>query len=113
VSSDDEYAFSVNQIYSVTENIVINVGNVDLKMIIDSGASCNIIGKQLWNFLKENHVACISSKSTKELYAYGTQEPLKIAGTFTATVKCNSKTIHDVEFVVIARDKRYLAVIPH
>ena len=26
---------------------------------------------------------------------------MKIAGTFTATVKCNSKTIHDVEFVVI------------
>ena len=44
---------------------------------------------------------CVSSKSTKEHYAYGTQEPLKIAGTFTATVKCNSKTIHDVEFVVI------------
>ena len=77
------------------------MGNVDLKMIIDPGASCNIIGKQLCNFLKENHVACISPKSTKELYAYGTQEPLKIAGTFTATVKCNSKTIHDVEFVVI------------
>jgi hypothetical protein len=32
VSSDDEYAFSVNQINSVTENIVVNVGNVDLKM---------------------------------------------------------------------------------
>jgi hypothetical protein len=44
---------------------------------------------------------CVSSKSTKELYAYGTQEPLKIAGTVTATVNCNSKTIHDVEFVVI------------
>lgn len=44
---------------------------------------------------------CVSSKSTKELYAHGTQEPLQIAGTFTATLKCNSKTIHDVEFVVI------------
>jgi len=101
MSSDDEYAFSVNQINSVTKTTVVNVENVDLKMIIDSGASCNIIGKQLWNFLKENHVACVSSKSTKELCAYGTQEPLKISGTFTATVKCNSKTIHDVEFVVI------------
>jgi hypothetical protein len=90
VSSDDEYAFNVNQINSVTENIVVNVGNVDLKMIIDSGTSCNIIGKQLWDFLKENHVACVSSKSTMELYAYGTQEQLEISGTSTATVKCNS-----------------------
>ena len=76
-------------------------GKCRFEDIIDSGASCNIVGKQLWNFLKENHVVCVSSMSTKELYAYGTQEPLKIAGTFTATVKCNSKTIHDVEFVVI------------
>ena len=33
VSSDDEYAFSVNKINSVTENIVVNVGNVDLKIL--------------------------------------------------------------------------------
>jgi hypothetical protein len=33
VSSDDEYAFSVNQINSVTENIAGNVGNVDLKIL--------------------------------------------------------------------------------
>lgn len=87
--SDNKYAFSVNSVNSVVENVNVNVGNVNLKMIIDSGASCNILGKPLWNFRKENHVECVSSKSTKELYAYGTNVHLKIAGTFTATVKCN------------------------
>jgi hypothetical protein len=33
VSNDNEYAFSVNQINSVTENIAGNVGNVDLKIL--------------------------------------------------------------------------------
>ncbi|CAC5383107.1 unnamed protein product [Mytilus coruscus] len=74
-TDDEEYVFSmigVNQINSVCENIVVNIGNVDLKMIIDSGASCNII-----------------------------EEPLKIAGIFTATVQCNNRTLNDIEFVVI------------
>jgi hypothetical protein len=63
---------------------------VDVPAISNGSWACNIIGKQLWDFLKEIHVACVSSKSTMELYAYGTQEPLEIAGTSTATVKCNS-----------------------
>ncbi|CAC5363364.1 unnamed protein product [Mytilus coruscus] len=44
-TDDEEYVFSmigVNQINSVCENIVVNIGNVDLKMIIDSGASSTV-----------------------------------------------------------------------
>ncbi|CAG2215593.1 unnamed protein product [Mytilus edulis] len=103
-TDDEEYVFSmigVNQINSVCENIVVNIGNVNLKMIIDSGASCNIMGINLWNYLKDNHVKCVSSKSTKSLFAYGSEEPLKIAGIFTATVQCNNRTLNDIEFVVI------------
>ncbi|CAC5404852.1 unnamed protein product [Mytilus coruscus] len=103
-TDDEEYVFSmigVNQINSVCENIVVNIGNVDLKMIIDSGASCNIMGINLWNYLKDNRVKCVSSKSTKSLFAYGSEEPLKIAGIFTATVQCNNRTLNDIEFVVI------------
>ncbi|CAG2215581.1 unnamed protein product [Mytilus edulis] len=103
-TDDEEYVFSmigVNQINSVCENIVVNIGNVNLKMIIDSGASCNIMGINLWNYLKDNRVKCVSSKSTKSLFAYGSEEPLKIAGIFTATVQCNNRTLKDIEFVVI------------
>ncbi|CAG2254945.1 unnamed protein product [Mytilus edulis] len=103
-TDDEEYVFSmigVNQINSVCDNIVVNIGNVNLKMIIDSGASCNIMGINLWNYLKDNHVKCVSSKSTKSLFAYGSEEPLKIAGIFTATVQCNNRTLNDIEFVVI------------
>jgi hypothetical protein len=99
--TDDEYTFSVNGVNSVNEKIVVNVENVDLQMIINSGASCNILGRPLWNFLKENRVVCVSSKNTKELYSYGADIPLRVAGTFTATVKCNTRTLDNVEFVVL------------
>lgn len=100
-TDQEEYIFSVNQIHSVSKNIVVNIGGVDLEMIIDSGASCNIMGKHLWNHLKENRVKCVSSKSTKNLFAYGSQEPLKVAGEFTTIVKCNNRVLNKVDFVVI------------
>ena len=101
--SDEEkaYAFSVNQNSILNDGIVVNVGDVDLNMIIDSGASCNIIGMPLWNSLKENHINCVSSKVDTQLFAYGSQEPLKVAGIFTATVKYKQTVIPDVEFVVL------------
>ncbi|XP_048729723.2 uncharacterized protein K02A2.6-like [Ostrea edulis] len=100
-SSDDDYAFSINQINAVCENIVVSVGNVNLKMIIDSGASCNIMGRPLWEYLKRNHIKCVSTKSCRELFAYGSTEPLKVVGAFSATIEGNNKTIPNVEFVVI------------
>ncbi|XP_078309584.1 uncharacterized protein LOC144617972 [Crassostrea virginica] len=95
------YAFSVNQNSILNDGIVVNVGDVDLNMIIDSGAICNIMGMPLWNSLKENHINCVSSKVDKQLFAYGSQEPLKVAGIFTATVKYKQTVIPDVEFVVL------------
>ncbi|XP_062609444.1 uncharacterized protein K02A2.6-like [Saccostrea cucullata] len=98
---DKVYAFRVHQNSVLNDSPVVNVGNVDLSMIIHSGASCNIMGMPLWNYLKKNHINCVSSKVEKKLYAYGSQQPLKVAGIFTATVKYNQTVIPDVEFVVI------------
>ena len=52
---DKTNAFSVNQNSFLNDGIVVNVGYVDLNMIIDSGASCIIMGMPLLNSLKENH----------------------------------------------------------
>ncbi|CAC5368443.1 unnamed protein product [Mytilus coruscus] len=59
------------------------------------------MGINLWNYLKDNRVKCVSSKSSKSLFAYGSEEPLKVAGIFAATVQCNNRTLNDIEFVVI------------
>ena len=61
------YAFTVTKI---SENncdsaIDVKVGGINLPMIIDSGASCIILGREQWETLKANNIQCVSSKETK------------------------------------------------
>ncbi|CAH3132405.1 unnamed protein product [Porites lobata] len=44
---------------------------------VDSGASCNVIDRQLWESLKQNKVKCVSLSHKKQQYPYGSKEPLK------------------------------------
>ena len=64
-----------------------NAGGVDVPdVLIDVGASCNVMGQQTWELLKQKGIKCESPKSAKELFAYGGIEPLLTLGTFTADV---------------------------
>lgn len=84
----DEYAFIVS-------------GDVqNIKFFIDSGASCIVIDRELWENLKENKVNRVSRKCQKRLFAYGSKEPLKVAGRSTTCVQLGSQSI-DAGFVVI------------
>ena len=81
--------------------IQVNVGGVpNVATIVDSGASCNVIDRELWEELKQNKVKCVSMKSNKKLYPYGSAEPLKTAGCFVATVTLRNVTV-EAEFTVI------------
>lgn len=95
----EEFAFAVSS--GSAPSVDVTVGGVPgLKFIIDSGASCNVIDRGLWEMLKAKKVKCISRKCQKKLFAYGSKEPLDIAGCFTATVQIGSHCV-DCEFVVI------------
>ena len=50
---EDEYAFTVNSVTS-PEKIDVTVGGVVVEMLIDSGASTNVIDKDLWSKLKQD-----------------------------------------------------------
>jgi len=50
---EDEYAFTVNSATS-PEKIDVTVGGVVVAMLIDSGASTNVIDKNLWSKLKQD-----------------------------------------------------------
>ena len=81
--------------------VLVNVGGVpDVAMIVDSGASCNVIDRKLWEELKSNKVKCVSMKSNKKLYPYGSAQPLKTAGCFVATVTVGNVAA-EAEFTVI------------
>ena len=56
------YAFAVDN--KKQENIEVTVGGC--KLIVDSGASTNIIDKQTQEWLKNDKVKCKSSRSDKK-----------------------------------------------
>ena len=69
--------------------MTLKVGGVVLdSVLIDSGASCNLIDYNAWNNMKQNRIECESEVSNKKLFAYGQKEPLGVVGTFVAEVIC-------------------------
>ena len=52
---EDEYAFTVNSA-TPPEKIDVTVGGVVVVMLIDSGASTNVIDKNLWLKLKQDKI---------------------------------------------------------
>ena len=101
---DAEYAFTVNSSESENEFVNVTVGGVETKLLVDSGATVNVIGNKQWEFLKARKVRCTSEKSTKELYAYGGNR-LSVLGTFQPDVQINGRDwkIHS-EFYVICEE---------
>ena len=77
-------------------------------MIIDSGASCNIIGRNVWEYLKAKKVKCVSSTASKKLYSYRSNQPLQVVGTFIAEVSVGGRVLSGVEFVVIENKRQAL-----
>jgi hypothetical protein len=73
VEEEDEYAFTVKGTLDAGK-VIVSVGGVLLEMVIDSGASTNVMDKHLWEDLKKKHIICTSRKTTKKLYAYETAE---------------------------------------
>ena len=63
--------------------VAIELGRVQLEgVLIDSGSTCNVIDKDMWEVLKKKKIKCTSWKSNKKLYSYGSEEPLNTAGEF-------------------------------
>ena len=77
--SDDksEYAFTI--VDEKQPVVLVSIGGVpNVSMIVDSGASCNVIDRQLWESLKQKKVKCVSSSHKKQMYPYGSKQPLKM-----------------------------------
>ena len=100
---DCEYAFGILDHSNVSsdEKISVKMEGLPVTTIIDSGASCNVIGRNLREYLKANKVACVSTKASKKLYAYGSNQPLKVVGVFNAEVSVGGSVLSGVEFVFV------------
>ena len=72
---EDEYVFTVKSV-TQPKKVEVIVGGCVVKMVIDSGASTNVVDKGLWSELKRQKTDCVSKKCDKRLYAYGNKEAL-------------------------------------
>jgi len=98
-----ECAFGISDESNVSsdDKIFVKIGGLPVTMIIDSGASCNVIVRNVWEYLKANKVKCVSSKASKKLYSCGSNQPLQIANIFIAEVSVGGRVLSGVEFFVI------------
>lgn len=108
---NEEHAFYVNnERKKDTGTVTLNVGGVDsADILIDSGATSNLMGQPTWEWLKRHGIKCESKRSAKVLFAYGSQEPLETLGTFKANVKSgDSRKQCTAEFIVVKGHGRTL-----
>ena len=89
---EDEYVFAVAG-HAQGGKLTVNIGGIPVEMIIDSGASANVISQALWEQLKKQHIKCVSRRSTKKLYVYGAVTPLEVIGTLTTDLSLGSKSV--------------------
>ena len=109
VQHSPEFAFSVEQFTGherqSSDLITLTVGGVAVPhVLIDSGATCNVMGQQTWEMLKLEGIKCESRKLARELFAYGGTEPLPTLGTFSADVMLTGNNGCRADFVVVKGD---------
>jgi hypothetical protein len=99
---DKEYAFLMGKKNNSLDSGMVdtNIGGVNVRMLIDSGSTANVVDRDTWRYMKKQRVECISDKTSKRLYPYGTRDPLSTLGTFSADVEIGDKKVN-ANFIVI------------
>ena len=98
-----EYAFRVGVNTVNTDDLLeVEMGGVKLHVLADSGAYSNLIDERTLEQLKAKHIKCTSNAvpQNKQIYAYASDKPLEIKGTFECEVRAR-KGREKAEFVVV------------
>lgn len=112
--SEDDHVFTLNDCAAEgTLSILIDDQPVD--MLIDSGASCNIVTESKFEQLKSKSYIKLQ-RPEKRVYPFGSTTPLHVKGIFTAEFKANetsetiTATVQVIEEVQICVLGRHTAV---
>ncbi|XP_070550470.1 uncharacterized protein [Ptychodera flava] len=97
VTDNQEYVFIVDDKFK-GDTMDVNVGGVMIAdMLIDSGATCNIVNEDVWKSLKSQGIKCKTELTSKKLYLYATNKPFKLLGKYHAeAVLADNKTQMEV-----------------
>ena len=110
-SSDDEYLFAVRpQVANATNEeklegqnklpkTTVKFGTTEIRMLIDSGASVNILDEAAYQVLSRKRPWIKLQPSKIKLNSYGSDTPIKVLGQFQAAVESKRKVTIGTFFV--------------
>lgn len=109
ISTDErkvDYIFNIENDARVT----CNIGGTNVEMLIDSGCKHNLITGQTWARMKRDNAQVTNQDPNpdKTFVAYGSETPLKVLGSFKATIKLAGTSQNNTTFYVIQNGTRDL-----
>ncbi|CAB4016774.1 uncharacterized protein K02A2.6-like, partial [Paramuricea clavata] len=88
-SSEDEFIFTLKPTGrdKTTPQVQISVNTTPINMVIDTGASIDIIDELAFNTLQKQRPIALQRSKTR-IFAYGATNQLPVMGQFLATLEC-------------------------
>ena len=114
-ADEEDYAFAIDHVPNSTASsspdsahAQVMLNDIATGALIDSGASCNLLGKAQLRELRQRGLRVDLKPYDGSLFAYGAHTPLDVVGQFLATVSAGSQTRKKVSFVVTRAPGRLL-----
>lgn len=101
-NDESSYTFSCKS-NSKFHRIDVELGGVQANFIVDSACDTNLLGRSLWESLKQRKIRCssrVASGRDKRIYPYASQQFLKVLGIFETDI-CVADRKTRAEFVVV------------
>lgn len=76
------------------------IGGVSITVIIDSGASSNIISESQWHMMKQKSVRYKRHNANKRLFPYGSSPPLKLVQSIITDIQADTNSVEATFFIV-------------
>lgn len=90
-SSDDDYAYCISTLSDKLPQVSVSIDDTRVQMIVDTGASCNVLAESDYNKLK---VRPKLKKCMNKLRGFGSDTTIPIVGECQVKVEFKEKTMH-------------------
>ena len=98
--SDDENCFTLSSIPAKSPETQISIGDTNVKVLVDSGASVNIVHHHIFNQIRKNNDSIQLVPTKAKIRAYGSEDPIELAGKFETTIQSSTGQQTDATFYV-------------
>ena len=97
-SLDDEI-FAIELSPEDEPEVKLTIGGQEVDMLIDSGASCNVIDHQLWEQLQSNRIKCRSQSENKDDAKFVAQPCRRVPYSLCSKVEEKLTELEDMDFI--------------